>query len=55
MTGIHVEQFKRHRGRGEGAAGQLEDDNGVLATGKEDAYLIELPGYLAQDVDGFIF
>ena len=55
MAGIHMEQFKRHRGRGEGATGQFEDDNGVLAAREEEAYLIELPGHLAQDVDGFIF
>ena len=55
MPGIDVEELERNRGRSEGAAGQLEDNNGILASRKEDAYLVELAGHLAQDVDGLIF
>ena len=55
MPGIDVEELERNRGRSEGAADQLEDNDGVLASRKEDAYLVELPGHFAQDVDGLIF
>ena len=55
MPGIDVEELERNRGRSEGAAGQLEDNDGVLASRKEDAYLVELAGHLTQDVNGLVF
>ena len=53
VPGVHVEEFEGDGRRGEGAAGQFEDHHGVLATGKQQPDLVELPGDLAQDVDGF--
>ena len=54
VSGIDVDEFEGHGGRRKGAAGELEDDDGVLAAGKEQAYLVELPGDFAQDVEGFV-
>src|SRR5699024_1821445 len=46
--------FKRHGLRRKSPAREFEDNAGVFAARKQQAYLVELASHLAQDVDGFI-
>ena len=52
---VHVQKLERDGCRCERPLGQLEDEAGILATGKQDGGLIRLACYLAQDVDRFVF
>ena len=55
VAGVHVQQFKRHGSWSESAARKLVHHDRILTAGKQQADLIKLASYLAEDVDGFIF